>query len=157
MVSQSRRVRTEIARPPSVEDDAVAELHRNRWTTGGCSQRSPYRVQAYGNNLHGGGNVQDDVRRQTPQQLHYLLKMGQPDLEHRRRPMIPKGRGMPERRGLKTPKSGLIAIQSIATTKDPQCRWVETMKWSLNNAPESVRSGRNEVWWPKTIRTSDHG
>jgi hypothetical protein len=64
--------------------------------------------------------------------------------------MIPKGRGMPERRGLKAPKSGLTAIQSMTTTKDPHSRWVEKMRSVASPTGASLRSGRNEVWWPKT-------
>jgi hypothetical protein len=144
MDSQSRRVRTGTDVPPNVVEVAVVKPGRKTWKTGGCRQRSLSREEAFGNSWLGGGNAQ------VAQPLHYLLKMGQTTFEHRRRPRFPKGPGAPKRRGLKVPKSGWITIQSWATTKDPHFRWVEKMRSVAGPTGASLRSGRNEVWWPKT-------
>lgn len=144
MGSQSRRVRTGTDEPPSVVEVAVVDPGRKSWKTGGCRQRSPSRVEAFGSSWHGGVNAQAD------HPMHYLLKMGQTSFKHRRRPRFPKGPGVPERRGLKVPKSGWITIQSWTTTKDPHSRWVEKMRSVAGPTGASLRSGRNEVWWPKT-------
>jgi hypothetical protein len=144
MGRQSQRVRTGTDVPPSVVEVAVVDPGRTSWKTGGCRQRSLSREEAFGNSWPGGGNAQGD------QPLHNLLKMGQTSFEHRRRPRFPKGPGVPKRRGLKVPKSGWIAIQSWTTTKDPHFRWVEKMRSVASPTGASLRSGRNEVWWPKT-------